>query len=118
MASVARNDADGILADQLIEIRTILDDVWGPAESWPETEDIDGYHWELTEPLPLEPEPGEEPAPYEPSEEDRSDQAHWAQRWAEYEAWLDHLERDYPAVFPDDSYLSDDDITAGGLAVG
>jgi hypothetical protein len=36
---------------------------------------------------------------------------------AEYEAWLDHLSRDYPATFPDDRYLSDRDIiTATGGA--
>jgi hypothetical protein len=36
---------------------------------------------------------------------------------AEYEAWLDHIERDYPREFPAHGYLSDRDIiTATGGA--
>ena len=92
MSTIARNDVDGILAYQLVEIRTILDETWGPAETWPETEEIDGWRWTLTEPQPLEPEPDEAEAPYEPSEAD----------WRDYLEWRDRceaMEPGYPAEY-------------------
>ena len=92
--SVARNDADGILVDQLVEIRTILDEVWGPAESWPESDDIDGWRWTLTEPQPLEP-PADEEGAYEPEPEELAwwDSQPSNQDWDDYRAWCEDYER-------------------------
>ena len=86
-----------------MELRSLDDPEWGDPAEWPERTDDDA--WELgPEPLPYEADSPPDPWPT-PDE------------IAEYEAWLDHLEHDYPATYPDDR-LGDDDLRAAGLPVG
>jgi hypothetical protein len=84
--------ADAILSDQLVELRNINDPEWDDPAQWGPEWDSD--RWELgPERAPVEPDPDEEPATYEPSEEDRADQARWAERWEEYRAWSEWADR-------------------------
>jgi hypothetical protein len=72
------------------------------AEEWPDE------RWELG------PEPGYEP---DPADLAWLDEQPSPNDLAEYEAWLDHLEHDYPREFPAAGYVTDQDvITATGGA--
>jgi hypothetical protein len=94
--------ADGILQDQLTEIRTILDPEWGDPAEWPEWTDSD--RWELgpalppdAAPLPPELEP-DEPGSFEPDPGDRewvarNLDADEAEMWSDYREWAEHVDR-------------------------
>jgi hypothetical protein len=103
--------ANAIMADQLIEITGLNDPSWGDPAGWPEWTDRDIWN-PGPEPEPLPEPPAPEPESFEPSEEDRADQARWSDRLDDHLAWLRHL-GEQP-----DTHPTDQDIQAAGLAVG
>jgi hypothetical protein len=113
--TMSLQQADLILEDQLTEIRTILDPVWGPAEAWPESDDVDGWRWELGPALP----PDDEPLPVElaPVEVDPAD-VEWLNTQPslddllEYEAWSRWVE-----MKDRERMITEEDIRNAGLPI-
>ena len=105
--------ANGIMADQLTEIRTLDDDEWGPAESWPEWTDDD--RWELGPAIPPDAMPlPPELAPVDPDPDD----VEWLNGqptlddMAEYWAWSEWVE-----IKDRERLITEDDIRAAGLSI-
>jgi hypothetical protein len=91
------DSANAILVDQLVELRSLDNPAWGPAESWPDWTDDD--RWELGPAIPPDAVPlPPELAPVDPDPADRewaaeNVSADEAQAWSEYREWAEHVDR-------------------------
>jgi hypothetical protein len=113
MSTIPQTAADGILIDQLIEIRTLDDPACGDPAEWPEWTDAD--RWEPGPAIPPDAVPL--PPKLAPVDPDPAD-VEWLNTqptlddWLEYRAWSRWVEEKEA-----ERRITEEDIRNAGLAI-